>query len=169
MDEFDGLDILVACAGGNLDRLPVEESDINGWTATLDVNLVGPDHCAKSAIPHMRQRGAGKIIIIGSGGGHRGYPGTSADACSKAGLWMLTRVLAQELSEYWVSVNELIPGPVMTERAREIYGDGGHPAFDLPGEWVKDPEDVTSLALFLATQPDVGPTAQSFSLMRRDT
>ena len=36
------------------------------------------------------------------------------------------------------------------------------------GEWTKTPEDVVPLALFLATQPDVGPTAQSFSLMRRD-
>jgi 3-oxoacyl-[acyl-carrier protein] reductase len=36
-----------------------------------------------------------------------------------------------------------------------------------PEEWVKEPEDVVPLALFLATQPDRGPTAQSYSLMRR--
>ena len=36
-------------------------------------------------------------------------------------------------------------------------------------EWLKTPEDVVPLAIFLAEQPDVGPTAQSFSLMRRDT
>ena len=36
-----------------------------------------------------------------------------------------------------------------------------------PGEWVKEPEDVVPMAMFLATQPLEGPTAQSFSLMRR--
>ena len=40
--------------------------------------------------------------------------------------------------------------------------------FGIESEWIKAPEDVTSLALFVATQPDRGPTAQSFSLMRRD-
>jgi 3-oxoacyl-[acyl-carrier protein] reductase len=40
--------------------------------------------------------------------------------------------------------------------------------FNIDSEWIKRPEDVAPLALFLATQPAVGPTAQSFSLMRRD-
>jgi len=35
------------------------------------------------------------------------------------------------------------------------------------GEWIKEPQDLVPLALFLASQPDIGPTAQSFSLMRR--
>jgi 3-oxoacyl-[acyl-carrier protein] reductase len=42
------------------------------------------------------------------------------------------------------------------------------PAFGTSSEWIKQPEDVVPLALFLASQPDIGPTAQSFSLMRRD-
>ena len=81
---------------------------------------------------------------------------------------MLTRVLAQELWRDNISVNELVPGPVMTERARETYGRSGDSVFTIDSEWVKAPEDVAPLALFLATQPDIGPTAQSFSLMRRD-
>src|SRR5206468_324143 len=82
----------------------------------------------------------------------------------KAGLWMFTRVLAQELYPHRVSVNELIPGPVRTaitpeheDQLRAQFGES---------EWLKSPEDVVPLALFLATQPEVGPTAQSFSLMR---
>ena len=51
-------------------------------------------------------------------------------------------------------------------RAQAERGQG---VFGIPGEWVKAPEDVVALALFLATQPAIGPTAQSFSLMRRDT
>jgi 3-oxoacyl-[acyl-carrier protein] reductase len=79
---------------------------------------------------------------------------------------MLTRVLAQELWPYNISVNELIPGPVVTKIV-------GAPTAQRQGvlgqsEWVKTPEEVVPLALFLATQPAIGPTAQSFSLMRRD-
>ena len=115
-----------------------------------------------------KQRGAGKIITVGSGVGHRGYAGSSAYACSKAGLWMLTRVLAQELWPFNISVNELIPGPVVTEMsAQETPSNPGVSAIE--SEWVKTPDDVVPLALFLAMQPVKGPTAQSFSLMRRDT
>jgi 3-oxoacyl-[acyl-carrier protein] reductase len=81
---------------------------------------------------------------------------------------MLTRVLAQELWPYNISVNELIPGPVVTRIAgSEVAQRQG--VFAIESEWVKTPEDVVPLALFLATQPLIGPTAQSFSLMRRDT
>jgi 3-oxoacyl-[acyl-carrier protein] reductase len=80
---------------------------------------------------------------------------------------MLTRVLAQELWPYNISVNELVPGPVdtalnsarRTATGTSVLGES---------EWIKAPKDVVPLALFLATQPDIGPTAQSFSLMRRD-
>ena len=167
-DSFGGLDILVACAGDTFDRLTVEESDPDGWLATLQVNLIGVYHFAKFAIPHMRRRGAGKIITLGSGAGHRGMAGLSAQSCSKAGLWMLTRVMAQELWQYNISVNELIPGPTKTERVMELYSKGAQAPFNIESEWVKEIEDVASLALFLAVLPDKGPTAQSYSLMRRD-
>src|SRR5262249_56454486 len=114
---------------------------------------------------HLRRRGCGKIITIGSGIGHRGGPERSSYACSKAGLWMLTRVLAQELAAFNISVNELVPGPVDTS----MNPSGARTSTLGASEWLKRPEDVVPLALFLAEQPDVGPTAQSFSLMRRGT
>ncbi len=167
-NHFNGIDIVVINAGGNYDRRQVEDSHPTDWEYTLNVNLVGAYYCAHAAIPYLTQRGAGKIITVGSGLGHRGAVGYSAYACSKAGLWMLTRVLAQELWAHNISVNELIPGPVMTAI------DEDQPApfksrLGFESEWVKTPEEVTQLALFLATQPDLGPTAQSFSLMRRDS
>lgn len=167
VEAFGGLDILVINAGANDDRRPVEESQPADWRTTLEVNLIGAYYCAKAAIPHFKERGGGKIITIGSGLGHRGRAGGSAYACSKAGLWMLTRVLAQELWPYNVSVNELIPGPVETVMTSEATRDK-ETVFSVESEWIKSPEEVTPLALFLATQPDIGPTAQSFSLMRRD-
>ena len=80
---------------------------------------------------------------------------------------MLTRVLAQEVADDNISVNELIPGPVITDRTKHTARDTGS-VFGISTEWVKQPEDVVPMALFLATQPEHGPTAQSFSIMRRD-
>ena len=111
---FDGLDIVVINAGLTRSPASVEDSDPEAWREAIDTNLVGAYYCARAAIPHLRRRGAGKIIAVGSGLGHRGVATRSAYACSKAGLWMLTIVLAQELAPYNISVNELVPGPVDT-------------------------------------------------------
>lgn len=164
-DYFGKLDILVINAGGNLDDDFVEQSDSETWRSTIELNLFGAYYCAKAAIPYLKANGVGKIITLGSGLGHHGIPQRSAYACAKAGLWMLTRVLAQELQDDNISVNELIPGPVDTGR---ISGAFRQSVLEKQHEWLKTPEDVVQLALFLASQPDVGPTAQSFSLMRRD-
>jgi len=164
---FGGIDIVVINAGANYDRETVENSSLENWKRTLDVNLNGAYYCANSAIPFLKQRGAGKIITIGSGFGHRGYAGGAAYSCSKAGLWMLTRILAQELLQYNISVNELIPGPVQTSIDNNMKTTTSKNK-TMESEWQKQLEDVIPLALFLASQPDVGPTAQSFSLMRRD-
>jgi 3-oxoacyl-[acyl-carrier protein] reductase len=167
VETFGGLDILVINAGVGWDERPVEDSPPEAWRTTLEVNLLGAYYCAQAAIPALKQRGSGKIITVGSGVGHHGLAGRSAYACSKAGLWMLTRVLAQELSPYNISVNELIPGPVVTSLTR-VQAAQRQGVFAIEGEWVKTPDEVVPLALFLATQPTIGPTAQSFSLMHRD-
>jgi 3-oxoacyl-[acyl-carrier protein] reductase len=167
VETFGGIDILVINAGVSLERGTVEESVPDAWRTTLEVNLFGAYNCARAVIPHLKARGSGKIITVGSGMGRQGRPGSSAYSCSKAALWMLTRVLAQELWPYNIGVNELIPGPVDTAMTVDPAARQG-PAFTTESEWVKRPEDVAPLALFLATQPTIGPTAQSFSLMRRD-
>ena len=162
-----GIDIVVINAGIIATNGPVEDSDPRKWKETLDTNLLGAYYCARAAIPYLRRRGGGKIITVGSGLGHRGRPGGSAYSSSKAGLWMLTRVLAQELAQHRISVNELVPGPVRTSISTGVAGSAGHAPF-ADTEWFKSPADVVPLALFLAAQPDFGPTAQSYSLMRRD-
>ena len=79
---------------------------------------------------------------------------------------MLTRALAQELAPHNICVNELVPGPVLTDfiKGREQSLQAGGAG----GEWMKRPEDVAPLALFVATQPAQGPTGQTFSLARRE-
>lgn len=165
-DALGGLDIVVCNAGGMPSRGPVADSDPDAWRASLELNFFAAYLCARAAIGRLRARGGGKIILVGSGVGHRGTPEFAAYACAKAAQWMLTRVLAQEVQGDAISVNELIPGPVATTIGTGTLRVGSDSPF--PTEWAKTPEDVVPLALLLATFPDHGPSAQSFSLMRRD-
>lgn len=160
------LDLLINNAGGGLERTPVGEDDPDVWAQVVEINLLGTYYCSRAALPHLRESGGGKIINIGSGMGHQPRATNSSYNASKAGVWMLTRCMAMQLWDEGITVNELIPGPVFTELTSDIMTEGKpHPA--MASEWVKQPEDVVPLAMMLATQPQNGPTGQSFSLARR--
>ena len=161
-----GLDILINNAGGGEHRVNVGVDDVDHWRAVIEVNLLGTYYFARAVLPALRQSGGGSIINIGSGMGHQPRAGNSSYNTAKAGVWMLTQCLAMELWQDNIRVNELIPGPVYTELTAGIFEPGmAHPA--IGSEFVKQPEDVVPLALFLATQGVAGPTGQTFSLARR--
>lgn len=162
--EFGRLDILVNNAGGNLERRPVIESDPDNWIADVQLNLISAYLVTRHVLPLIIETGGGRIINVGSGLGHR--PSRGAYSVGKAGLWMFTQVLSEEVWQHNIHVNELIPGPVETSLTRGMMKAGGSPPF-APSERVKLPEDVAPLAIWLAVQGDGGPTGQSFSLARR--
>ena len=166
------LDILVANAGrgAGADKATVADSDPAIWRDLLNVNLLGAYHCAREAIPYLRKAEAAKIIVMGSGSRLRTPPRLSAYSAAKAALWALVLTLASELKPHHIAVNEIIPGPVLKEHLltpEKLREGEDWQGIELPnGEWHKTPADLAELALFLATQPRLGPTGQSFSLLR---
>jgi 3-oxoacyl-[acyl-carrier protein] reductase len=141
-------------------------SPIDDFAYVIDVNLTSVQHLALTCEPHLRERG-GKFIVMGSGAGRRPFKGGASYSVSKAAVSMLVRCLAVEWRESAIAVNEIVPGPVHTEMAAKIL--------DVPNidaairmDWHKTPDDVTPLALFLAQQPNNGPSGQVFSLLGRD-
>lgn len=169
-DAYGGLDIIFINHGVLVPPDPLEKCSPADWRKSIDVNLNAAFYCAKLAIPLMKKRGGGKIITTGSGTGHRVMSGTSAAyGVSKAGLYIMTRYLASELIMDGITVNEMIPGLVISPMTKDLLqhqGSGDVPEIDI--EWAKQPEDVVPLALFLATMPPKGPTGQTYSLMRRE-
>jgi len=163
---FGRLDILVNNAGGGIEKSSILESDPELWIKDVTVNCLSAYIVSRSLVPLMVESGGGRVINVGSGMGHRPTNTSSAYHVGKAGMWMFTQCLAEEVWEHNITVNELIPGPVATDLTSGRMSVGGPPPF-APSEYVKGPDDVAPLALFLATQPDGGPTAQSFSLTRR--
>lgn len=164
--ELGSIEILVNNAGGGEERVVVGDDDPQAWRDVIELNLIGTYYFSRAILPHLREAGGGTIINVGSGMGHQARVANSSYNAAKAGVWMLTRCLAMELAAEEITVNELVPGPVATDLTAAVFEpDSPHPT--IPGEWVKAPDDVTSLALFLAAQGPKGPTGQSFSLARR--
>ena len=169
LDRFGRLDVVVANAGIVSQGGPVLDCSPEDWNQVLSVNLTGVWNTAKVTAPALIRAGGGSIIIIGSGLARVKAGGSGAYAVSKAGASALTRVLAAELRGSAITVNELIPGPtrVAGPGADGERDDGTEQRWADLGEWVKDPDDVAQLALFIATLPPPGPTGQVFSLAGR--
>jgi 3-oxoacyl-[acyl-carrier protein] reductase len=168
--EHGRLDIVVANAGAFKADTPANVLD--DFDRVVDINLSSVHALARLAEPHLRVRG-GKFLVTGSGAGRRPFPGNVAYSVSKAAVSMLVRCLAVEWRPAAIAVNEIVPGPVRTAMNTEA---GMHvataPAGSVPDalrlDWHKVPDDLTPLALFLAGQPNNGPSGQTFSLLGRD-
>ena len=166
LGELGRLDVLICNAGGGEERKPVADSEPERWSHTVAVNLLGVYYCCRAALPAMTEAGSGKIVVVGSGMGHVPSTGNSAYNTAKAGAWMLTRCLSQEVWRHGIDVNEVVPGPVLTRLTEDHFVLGQPPPF-AESERVKRPEEVADLILWLAQRPPGGPTGQSFSLARR--
>jgi Dehydrogenases with different specificities (related to short-chain alcohol dehydrogenases) len=164
--KFGQIDYLFVNAGIGGEKASVLTGSAERWKEVIDTNLTGAYYTVKAVLPYLTLNTHAKIILIGSGLGHRGQAGNTAYSVSKAGLWMFTRLLAQELAEHNISVNEIIPGPVKTNIDKNSGIAFSDTLFN--SEWIKTPTDVIPLIQFLLAQPETGPTGQSFSLARRD-
>jgi len=111
VETFGHLDILVNNAG-TVSLLPIEKLSQKAWDEVLDVCLKGTYLCCRYALPHMIERGYGKIVNIASVAGLRGL-GLSAHYCAaKRGVIGFTKALAMEVADHNINVNALCPGTV---------------------------------------------------------
>ncbi len=117
------VDLLVSNAGL---REPAEalpwEADPLDWWRVVETNLRGPFLLAHAVLPAMVARGAGRVLHVGSGMGHRPNPGWSAYATSKAAVSRLTDSLAAALDGSGVTVLEASPGLVRTGMTETMWG-----------------------------------------------
>jgi pteridine reductase len=142
---FARLDILVNCAANFLETKFGETSEAT-WDASLNTNLKAPFFCAQAAAPHLAKSGRGVIINFADIGGLLGWTEFLPHSISKAGVIMLTRILAKELGPS-VRVNAIAPGTIT------MPGD--------PPEWQADfirrapmkrtgrPEEIADAVMYL--------------------
>jgi NAD(P)-dependent dehydrogenase (short-subunit alcohol dehydrogenase family) len=113
-DELGGVDVLVNCAGTGSAELAMD-MDFDTWRSVLSVDLDGTFLCSQRAARRMIERGqGGRIINITSVHEHAPRVGAAPYCAAKAGVGMLTKVLAMELAEHHITVNSVAPGEIST-------------------------------------------------------
>jgi NAD(P)-dependent dehydrogenase (short-subunit alcohol dehydrogenase family) len=148
-ERWGGLDVLVNNAGIST-RGNIESTDEAIWDRTLAVNLKGPWLGIKAALPLLRKR-KGTIVNIGSTRATRPMPGLFPYVISKAGLWGLTRQVANECLLEGITCNMVAPGWVDTENERRIQARYGRPDFPAGIRNLTTPEDIGAMVVFLGT------------------
>jgi len=160
-DKFGAVDVLINNAGMQ-HVAPVEEFPVDKWDKIIALNLTSSFHTCRLAVPGMKKKGWGRIIMTASAHSLTASPFKAAYVSAKHGLAGLTKTLALELAENNITVNCLSPGYVWTPlvedqipdtmKARNMTRDQVINEVLLEREPTKkftQPEDLAALALFL--------------------
>jgi 2-dehydro-3-deoxy-L-rhamnonate dehydrogenase (NAD+) len=108
------IDILVNNAGIAGRAAPIWEQSDQDWQSVIDINLSGVFYCCRAVMPHMLQRGYGRIVNIASLAGKEGNPNMTAYSASKAGVIAMTKSIAKEVAELDICVNAVTPTVIRT-------------------------------------------------------
>ncbi|WP_188588865.1 SDR family NAD(P)-dependent oxidoreductase, partial [Achromobacter denitrificans] len=153
---LSGIDGVVNCAGVDL-RADLESTRDEDWNRVLAVNLSGPMHVCRAAVPHLKQAGGGSIVNVSSAAGLSPLPQRSAYCAAKAGVNMFGKVLAMELAAFGIRVATVCPGAVDTPLFRSSYEDGPDPQAGLAAiraryalGRIARPEELAEAILFLS-------------------
>ncbi|MFL5906150.1 MAG: SDR family NAD(P)-dependent oxidoreductase [Solirubrobacterales bacterium] len=165
-DRWGGIDVLVANAvrwpqaradEGRAERLPLSE-----WRESLRTNLEGTVATVNAALPFMRERNWGRIVLISSSVADEGQPGPNPYGVGKAALWGLARQLAWDVGRDGILVNVVGAGFTVTERNLANFGDEVRESVSsrIPSGRLSSPEEVANLVVFLASRANGNITGE---------
>jgi 3-oxoacyl-[acyl-carrier protein] reductase len=161
------IDVLVNNAGGFPSQLTSEETGLDEWNTTIDLNLTSVFLVTRASLPYLRRSEAGRVINVGSLAGHlASYRTAPAYAAAKAGVHALTRVLATELAADAIIVNALSPSAVLTDRILELRNEEERraTAASIPLGRYQTPEELAQWVVFLASEEAGFMTGQTVSV-----
>ncbi len=162
--DLGGVDIVVAAAGishahygeeKQPDAVPLSEKSFANWKRVLSVNLDGVFLTCRACAAAMIKAGkGGRIVNIASGAARVPTPGVGEYSVSKAGVWMLTKVLAAELAQHNITANAIGPGFIKTPMTAMIQESANMAPLlqRVPLHRMGEPIDVANTALFLASE-----------------
>ena len=150
-EQLGGMPVLVNNAGRQK-ATPFLELDLASWRAQLSVDLDGAFLMASAACRLMAERGGGVVVNVTSVHEHQPRPGYAAYCTAKAGLGMLTKVLARELASYGIRAVAVAPGAIatpiqgkQTDRQKHAQEAG------IPAGRVGEPGEVAALISYLVS------------------
>ena len=162
--EFGGLDILVNNAVWPHGDGPLADADLENWRTAMDVNFMGALTMTQAAIPALRRREAGRIIMISTIASREFYPTAGPYSSSKAALNSVTKTLAKELGPDGIRVNAVVPGWIWGPTAQGVlkkWGEAEGVTLDemrvryeqqTALHYLPEADEVAKVALFLASE-----------------
>lgn len=154
MDACGRVDVLINNVGMNLITPFVADTEFSLWQKIMDTNLSGTFLCSRRASRIMREQKGGKIVNVSSIAGRKASPGMGIYGIAKAGIEMLTKVLAAELAQFNIQVNAVAPSMVRTEFSKPFWSNSDiyeQIVRTIPLGRIAEPLDVVHPVLFLAS------------------
>jgi len=162
--EFGRIDILVNNAGANAAFGSVFDIDEKAWDETTALDVKAYFFVSRAVGRIMKERGGGRIVNIASVSGLRPAVNMGVYCVCKAGVLMLTQVLAQEWGKYHIRVNAIAPGQVKTSFSQAVWGNPElrkkEEEFISVGH-IATPEELVGATLFLASEASSYMTGQT--------
>lgn len=160
VERFERVDVLVNNAAIYRFGTPLVDTTLDEYRALIDVNQIGVFLGMRAVAPVMTQHGGGSIVNISSLAGLSGQPGAIAYVSSKFAVRGMTKVAALELGPSGIRVNSIHPGVIDTPMIAGAVDR--FPVHHIPAQRVGSPDDVASLALFLASDESSFCTGAEF-------
>lgn len=142
---FGGVDVLVNNAFQDGNHRSFEDSSLEEWRATMDVNLWGTLQMTKTVVPAMIERGGGRVVMINSMSTHRIQPRYGAYATSKGALETAAKALATELGVHRIRVNSVFPGYIWGDSVEQYFAHQADKRGITPEEVYREVADQTAL------------------------
>ena len=167
LKEYDKIDILVNNAGINpvFDRL--ENADEKLFNKIMDINVKAAFKLSNMAMEHMKKNKSGSIINISSVEGHKPDKGLGIYSISKAAISMLTKSQAKEWGKYGIRSNAICPGLIKTKLSSALWQNEEMLELwlkDLPIRKAAEPEEISGLAVYLASEASSYTTGETFNV-----
>jgi NADP-dependent 3-hydroxy acid dehydrogenase YdfG len=152
---LDRVDVLVNNAGGAFDAARVADADLDSWTRTYEVNVLGTVRLTKALLPALRASGSGDVVFVSSTAALVSYEGGASYTAAKHGVHTLAETLRLELNGEPVRVMEIAPGMVRTEEF-SLNRLGSEEAADAVYRGVREPlvaDDIADCIVWALTRP----------------
>ena len=166
VDEFGRIDILVNNAGTSPVFTLALDLEERAWDAIMNLNLKGLFFLSQAVARVMKEHGGGKIINVASMDGFKPEYKVGAYAISKAGVVMVTKVMALELAEHNIRVNAIAPGPIHTRLLDSHWvvapEDKEEVIKRVALKRIAEPEEIAGAMVYLASDASSYVTGQTF-------
>lgn len=159
-----GLDILVCNAGGPPPGT-FESTPVDAWEIGYNLTLMSTVRLTKAALPLLKESGRGRIVNITSISVRQPIPNILLSNAFRSAVTAMAKTLSAEVASFGVTVNNLAPGTILTDRVRQLYGDNVEGvAKGIPAGRVGEADEFGATCAFLCSRQAAYITGQTIGI-----